>query len=249
MKRNRGKCQRDTCIRAASVGRFCRPHHQAAKARGEVGFVPAETVREHIAKLRDLGWNFDTIAKTAGTSPHALRDAYHRKLTYCRRYTANPILAIPLVPAATHAACDATGYRRRVRALQALGWRYEDICERSGVTMSALAATMSGSRETTFMSAAAIAKAYEQMCMHRGPSKHTASWAANRGFPPPFAWDEDTIDAPDAEPNFGESRKVVGVPQDELVFLRDGGWSPARIAQRFGMTEPQVRDRLRKAAA
>lgn len=97
---------------------------------------------------------------------------------------------------------DATGTARRIRALQALGWRFVDIDKALGRNPTGANACWSHnviSQERVHVdTAAAVAEVYERLCMTLGPSAKTRSLAAGKGWLPPLAW--DNIDDPNERP-------------------------------------------------
>lgn len=93
---------------------------------------------------------------------------------------------------------DATGMRRRIEALMCLGWSYELVGNRAGVTGGAVRRW----RRTASMERATVRKitrVYDELCMTPGPSKGAAAMAKRMGYAPPLAWDD--IDDPDERPS------------------------------------------------
>lgn len=97
---------------------------------------------------------------------------------------------------------DVTGSRRRIRALQAIGWTTQRITAELGYThRDALAAMIYDAEWITRSRAKKIAEVYDRLSMTPGPSNITRTRALRAGFAPPLAWDDSTIDDPDAEPH------------------------------------------------
>lgn len=96
---------------------------------------------------------------------------------------------------------DRTGTLRRVQALMAMGWACRDIAARIGYARpdDLLRPGRPILRET----AERVARLYEELCMTPGPSVRARAIAARRGYAPPLAWDDDTIDDPNALPDLG----------------------------------------------
>lgn len=70
-----------------------------------------------------------------------------------------------------------------------------------------------------------VCEVYDRLSMTPGPSAHTAGWAAKRGYAPPLAWDEDSIDDPAARP--ATDRPVATDAQViDLVAIRRAIESP-----------------------
>lgn len=94
---------------------------------------------------------------------------------------------------------DVTGSRRRIRALQAIGWPTKILTAELGYThRDALAPLLYDARQCTRTRAEKIADLYERLCMTPGPSNITRVRALRAGYAPPLAWDD--IDDPDEEP-------------------------------------------------
>ena len=85
--------------------------------------VPAVRVAEHISALVESGLTHYDIAQRAGLSYLSVRRHAYRREGRCRWESVERILAIPARGAAAAAGyVDATGSRRRLRALAVLGW-------------------------------------------------------------------------------------------------------------------------------
>ena len=119
---------------------------------------------------------------------------------------------------------DPTGTKRRIQALQALGWTQAHIASATGLcTAATVTKILRDSSAWVFPSTAArVSQAYDVLSMRPGPSQLTVKYAARRGWPPPLAWDDDTIDDPAAKPyrptsrNPGRGRDLV----DEVLVQR-----------------------------
>lgn len=132
------------------------------------------------------------------------------------------------------ASVDATGTRRRIQALQAIGWRLADIGNHLDVTWQNIAAIKTADRvyRTT---ADRIAAAYDQLCMTVGPSTEARRRALDKGYAPPLAWDD--IDDPAADPTH---QRPPDDSVDEVLVARVlAGHTPAA----------QLNDAERAAAA
>jgi len=73
------------------------------------------------------------------------------------------------------------------------------------------------------------------------------NFASRRGFLPPMAWDDDTIDDPAAQPDMGEPASR-GLDLAEVAHLRAGGCSDEEIARRMGVSAGAI-ERARFRAA
>jgi hypothetical protein len=196
-----------------------------AKAYGQVSYVDAGAARAHVHLLQDSGLGWKRIATLAGVSTGALS-----RLIYggpgqvpsprIKPETERKILAVQ--PAAHllggGVKQDATGTRRRLQALVAMGWSQSKLGYRLGVLPSNFTALLD--RDQVLVSTArAVAELYDQLWSTLPPN---ATWherssvtrakrhAAAHGWVPPLGWDDETIDDPQALPT-GEQ------DDDELV--------------------------------
>jgi len=96
---------------------------------------------------------------------------------------------------------DATGTRRRIQALVALGWNLEEIAQACGRKGREWPREVMGSTYVFERTAVLIENAYDHMSMtiptgaYRGRNRLRAQ---RNGWPPPLAWDD--IDDPNESP-------------------------------------------------
>ena len=93
------------------------------------------------------------------------------------------------------------GVKRRLQALKVRGWSGAELSRRLGYSDRTLVDQMI--RERTLFEHAtwvAVCRLYDKLSMVAGPSTRAAADARRRGWEPPLAWDDDTIDDPDAKP-------------------------------------------------
>jgi transcriptional regulator with XRE-family HTH domain len=212
---------------------------------GRYGYVPAEPVRQHVARLRALGWTIEQIADAAGVSnwvPAQVARGTARRLWKDR---AEAVLSVPAEPRDSHRGVDSTGTRRRVQALAWMGWPCAEIARRAGTTPSSLRTLIQPRRRVSYALAGRVADVYEELSMQAGPSLIAARKARSLGFAPPLAWDDDTIDDPAAAPDRGDA-SGRGPAWDELPHLIAGGCSADEAARRLGVAVGTVRGRLPK---
>lgn len=114
---------------------------------------------------------------------------------------------------------DATGTRRRVQALARIGWPLSELADRLGVRFQNVHDYTTRER-TRRTSAAKVAALYDELSMIPGPSSSAAKRAAAKGWAPPLAWDDDTIDDPRARPNWGVAASRLVKPIDDIAVTR-----------------------------
>jgi hypothetical protein len=118
--------------------------------------------------------------------------ARYRKQLMWRRYRGD------------EATVDATGTRRRIHALMAIGWSRSEILTRLGYRDTRnrwLTRVERVNRRT----ASRVTALYDELSNSSGPSGQTAAWARNHGYLPPLWWDDDLIDDPTYNPLFIEN--------------------------------------------
>ena len=129
----------------------------------------------------------DDLDRSGCPAPvHGTRSAYHRrcrcpdakraKAWYAKRWAAG---ALP------PGWIDATGARRRVRALQAIGYSLAELAEHLGYRSEASFGRMFQLDRVTRTRPERIARLYERLCMTPGPSRRSVLAARRRGWPPP----------------------------------------------------------------
>lgn len=154
---------------------------------------------------------------------------------------------------------DATGTRRRIEALTALGWDWQQIANHAGRTRQWVTAVH---RRPTVYTATAdlIAHVYDELSMQVPTGRwvaRTRNYATRKGWThPPLAWEHVDIDAPDARPDLGPPKTPHDAPVDEAaiwrrlhgdrtIHLRPGETKEVvRRALAQGMTTPQIRHQL-----
>ncbi|MEV1295739.1 hypothetical protein [Pseudonocardia sp. NPDC049635] len=234
--------------------------------------VDAGAVRAHVTELRQQGVSIRRISEVSGvTAPtlYALLVGQPSKgLPPTRRVThgvAQRLLAVTPPTAAPPvrdldtlpdlARVDATGSRRRIHALAALGWSVQQLADRLGLARRQLQGrVLHGGEQVSVRTARAIRDLYDALCWQPPPADtawqraavtRTKAWANRQGWVPPLAWDDDTIDDPAATPDLGrEQRGVVDV--DDVEHLRSFGYSDKAIADRFGVQLDSLYAALRR---
>ncbi len=250
------KCKRGTCPNVGfyQFAGLCNKHFRSmsrerAKRGGyENKWVPAAEVIAHIEKLHArMSWT--AMSRVTHTSSWTLRCIVKQKFVHAR--TAQRILAASIPPlievAPDHAVIDATGTRRRIQALVRMGYSYAAIGEEAGVCEASI--NRCTSRVTAGV-ARRIAIAFKGMQMRQPPdtpyTRRNQNYAAKKGWPPPFAWNEDEIDDPEAKPHCVRrpAKKVNSEWYESYRELREMGLSVAQIAEREGITRDTLYHRL-----
>jgi len=228
--------------------------------------VDARPAREHVLALKAANIGARRIAELAGVSQPAVTRLLYGTPSVGRpptqrlrpeRAAAFLSVRLDISSLADGTRIDGTGARRRLQALGTLGWPVPPLAVRAGVSDLALHSVLSGNRVTVRV-ARAVRDLYDDMWDEAPPETNRAErsraqrariGAARRGWAPPLAWDEDTIDDPAAEPAGLEieprhARKLP-LPED-LHWLIQGGDSIEVIADRFGAKPTAVRQALHR---
>jgi len=96
--------------------------------------------------------------------------------------------------------CDATGTRRRLQALVAIGWPTAALAARLGIPPTEVSRLCHHAHRVYPHTAARVAQLYTQLSMHPGPSRRARRRGEVASWAPPLAWDDNTIDHPAATP-------------------------------------------------
>lgn len=173
----------------------------------------AQPVRVHVGALMAAGMGYKRIAVKAGISKNTLSRILYggtgRPAPATTRYDiAQRLLAVEL-DIAPGVRVEATGMVRRVQALVALGHTITSIAEAIGWTVQNFSpvlhqAAVPYTRRVESRTADAVTRLYDQWSMVRptGPGADRArAYAAQRGWAPPLAWDDEQLDDVCATPN------------------------------------------------
>jgi hypothetical protein len=112
------------------------------KAQGRSLFVPAEPVRAHWRRLRELGMNDDEIERAAGVSHHTSHNLFRghwrtgEPVQRVKRETAEKVFAVRHRKPRLGTRVDATPMREMVLDLMAMGYSVSWVAEQIGVLRS-----------------------------------------------------------------------------------------------------------------
>ena len=226
---------------------FANSQYQATRARAKAygrpttTWVDAGPARAHVGQLQAAGLGWKRVAAAAGVHASAVsRLIYGRKREDGRQEppprrirgaAARALLAVPapttgdLLPGAK---IDGTGTRRRLQALVAIGYPQLQLAARLGMKPGNLSRVFVGDL-VLVATHRAVTALYDELWDQPQTVGCGATRARNRaarlGWPPPAAWDDDTIDDPGAVPDVGlDDEDLV----DELALDRviEGSWLP-----------------------
>lgn len=238
------------CGRQAQRRGMCSSHYNTRRGRDiaygrwQSSYVDAEPARQHALALRAAGMGRRRLAQLSGVSDsviHVLINGRPERGTGPSRRiaadNARAILAVPM-PGTAHLAAgarvDITGTTRRMRALVAIGYTQSDLAGRIGITAPNSTNLFSGEGQVLAATAMKVAALYDQLSMTSGPSQTARSRARKLRWHPPLAWDDDTIDDPNAQPERGQ-RETVHWTERYRELRDDLGLTQEQICQRLGI--------------
>lgn len=174
----------------------------------------ANPVRAHLRSLVAAGMGWKRIAKTAGvntgTAGRILYGRHDRGTpppATVRYDIAQKLLAVQL-DLHPNSPIEATGTVRRIQALVAIGHTLTAIANELGWTLQNLskmvhAGSTPYAARVEVRTAQAVAAVYDRWSMTVPTgwvAERARRHAANQGWPPPLAWDDDHVDDPMATP-------------------------------------------------
>ncbi|MFG1963158.1 hypothetical protein [Nonomuraea sp. NPDC049028] len=250
-------CRCYTCGYAKSV--YCERRERAIAYGTWQPFVDAEPVRQHVRDLQTCGVGLRRIAEAADVDLQRLqailtgRRGQRRKgpQQKMRLKLAAKVLAVEpsldLLGAKT--VLDSTGTRRRLQALVTLGWSQSKLAEQLGWTPSNFTTLMKEPR-TIVATARKVRALYDELWDQAPPENdHRAKIAASRarnhaakqGWPPPAAWDDDTIDDPTARPDLGEKvPRLQALAENAEELINGQGYAIEHAAERLGVSASYI---------
>lgn len=205
----RHDCDCEACELA--VSRY-QKRYNLDRGRGIKRRLPAEPLRAKVQQLYDEGVRPHQIHATLGISSGVLRHIMvgtrgRPPASLVERPTYEKFMALRLEDClAVPTLVDSIGVVRRIHALQFLGYGPNDIAEGVGVSVSMIYQYLRA-QQCLSTTVSAVHDAYVQMRNGHGQSAHSYWKARREGWPPPGAWDDETIDLYLAEPH--ETRCVV----------------------------------------
>lgn len=233
-RRARNTCSREGCGEPAAGRGLCNTHHAALRYRlraygtWDPDRAPIGPPRERVEALRALGIGTPRLEALTGVRGDTLHRLSRPGREHCSRRVYAAVMAIPMPEAAYRMAqpganVSSVGTVRRLRALAVIGWPNGYIADRLGLSDPAgLNKVYVGRRRcVTARRAAAVADLFDELWDQPGPSERHRRWAASKGWAPPLAWDDDTIEDPAACPDAPGPLDAVGRAYDLLDRYAD----------------------------
>lgn len=248
------RCRRPECVERNSQYQNAR-----YRKRGYGTWQPlldAEPIRKHLENLRAAGVSYVRVAELAGLYPATVGGFLYPTQGRPPKARVRPEIAAKILAVQAGdilpAIIDATGTRRRLQALGALGWPMKRLAPHIGVhptTVGRLArhANIYGT------SAVAVAVAYEKLRNQRpedlGVPARAAlrmrDHAAQEGWNDPTYWDDmGGIDDPAFNPAAAEKplkrNELAALRKADVEHLAAYGIDAEEIAERVGLTKSTV---------
>jgi hypothetical protein len=220
---------RDTCCSTANR-RWIKQYRLAASRNGGRTTVPTEPVREHVRNLQRT-MSLSAIGNAARVTSSQMVRLMRGDHPTMRAATATRLLAVrPDTKVGGHY-ISAVGSRRRLQALVAIGYSFERIEKHLGGYGRSNMRILAYENRPWITSDVAlrIKAAFDELSMklpdaptrvHQGAITKARNRAKARGWVPPLAWDEDTIDDPNAKPAGLTAPARVSEDIDEAAVLR-----------------------------
>lgn len=267
------RCRGAACREAIRV---YEQHRRRQRAYGRHAYADAAPAVEHVRSLMAAGLGWKRIAEKAGVASSSVYPLLYgrpdrnggRPRTKARKATVDALLAVPMPGLDDFGGghvIDGTGTRRRLQALVAIGWAKSRLADRLGWLPGNLGRLIEGSAMVTVATARAVRALYDELWStapetptryDRASVSRARRLAAARGWQPPMAWDDDTIDEPEVDLDETESatdldeiaieRAIAG---DRATLTADERLEAIRRMHRAGLTDRQIGARLGAAAS
>lgn len=179
-------------------------------------FTAAQPVRDHVNALRAAGMSPARISERTGVGVGTLNYLLFGEPGYpvpaqIRTESARALMAFwpTLDDFAAGARIDETGTLRRLQALATMGWLPAEIAKRTPLSKHTFFNMRPGRRVTAAV-ARTVRDFYQEYAdkpaedcgVTLRAARYARTWAAARNFAAPIAWDDDTINDPNACPNW-----------------------------------------------
>jgi DNA-binding XRE family transcriptional regulator len=238
--RHENKCKRPTCTRREQNGGYCKLHYplEMAAIGRPIGRVSAAATRVHLERLRSIGVGVPRVSELTGLTTFTLWRILSSRRPNVFASTEATVLAVPLDGmsiGAGGAHVHGLATQRRIRALLAQGHTTQELADEAGTSRETIQKIGSGLRPgCTYATARRVAEAFDRLETTPGTSGIGRRRAQAKGWSPPLAWDEDTIEDPDALP----------YECDRTPLSREQRVEEAKEILTFGLTNEVAADRL-----
>ena len=196
----RKPCPCDLC-RAKLLS--AKKRYRVSRESGRPGLVDAASARERLQELLRT-MSLLQIKAATGCDDYNLRRIIDGTRPQIRRSTLARIMNLKPVPPAPGTYLDATGTRRRIQALRAIGWSARATAEASGASETVIERICDGQPTVRGVVEMKIRAVYIKLAETPAPAGRSSTRAKNfaiaNRWAPPGAWDD--IDDPAALPDW-----------------------------------------------
>ncbi|MBK9156649.1 MAG: helix-turn-helix transcriptional regulator [Micropruina sp.] len=228
-----------------SYSRYARFFNHA-HATGKPLRIPGDKVRAHLAAL---GLTTAEIALRAEIPSSTVTRILSGQRTVSRPIAAKLAALMPDT-VQTVGRIDSTGTLRRMQALHALGWSWASMADHMGMARARVTHILD--QQVVFIGTAnRVREAYDQLwnvtpIAPQSVITKCRQRAARNGWPPPLAWDDDTIDDPESQPQgVGFVQRTKHLVED-VEDLLDAGQSLAAICGALGIKPKSLERQLHR---
>ncbi|MER5252922.1 hypothetical protein [Streptomyces sp. NPDC002855] len=183
----------------------------------------AEAALKKISTYHDDGMSYESMARASGVSRGALHELVRGVHRTVMRDSYDAIMAMQFEPPATwreSTRVPSLGTERRLQALWADGWPTKELAPMLNMTRQNFMGLVKGQQQNvTHIMHVQVAALYDKLA-GTNPEDHgitywatctAKTWAAKRDYAPSHCWDYDTIDNPEAFPQWtGECGTAYG---------------------------------------
>lgn len=227
------------------------------KLAGRSPFVDPAAAQKHLQLLRRT-MTLPSLAAATRTPESTLVAIEAGRRTKIHRDTHAKIMAVQQPKKADGGQyINVTGSRRRIQALAYIGHSMRTIATAANSGRMRIHTIAIGDQHTIRRDLAErIEAAYKHLVLRPAScdkfTARTRNLAKTRGWHGPLAWDDVTIDDPNAQPDTDEAPALTGFVQlgryrrAEIQHLTDFGVPENEIAQRLGMRPQYVHDIIRE---
>ncbi|MEV4127045.1 hypothetical protein [Nocardia sp. NPDC049707] len=176
--------------------------YRIRKSRGEPATMPIALVRRRIENLMALNVTRQAIAHAAGIDIQTVHHILNRNTDHVRIEIAAKIWKVDHKPHPAQKLVSSLGARRRVRALNAIGWPTAELAARLGLSTNFVLNDSLRRPHLMYSRWAEIRDLYEELSGTPGPSQQSVTVAKRAKHPSPLAWDGRDIDHPHTQPDW-----------------------------------------------
>lgn len=187
-------CSRPNCTEKVrnKQKRLCESHYRKQlRADRSARKVTTELCLGRLQSYRVQRWTYKQIADACGLPATVIRDVITGRYTTVTVRTHQSIMTLPPTP--SKSCVTPKGFRRRIEALACMSWGQEGVANEIGYTYRFVNHAYCTGKFSVKLGNA-LAEAYPRLASSVGPNAQAGKWAKAKGWAPPAAWDDDTID-------------------------------------------------------